>query len=256
MSGDGSDTAYETIAFWSPAMPHWVHLSPQICHAFETLLDHRPRYPNVITADAVETLAHETMHSVGVSVEAQAECYGMQLAATVAEKLGVPVAYANSLARLNLDNYKHRPPNYINTDEVPRGRRLGSFPGQGLAALAQRLISVDAPRWLPMCRWAIFAVEFAAIMIVAERKKGALRAPWLDAGAVFVYEARKSGGQRLQHARLQKKRRRTCHTRNRGLRTCQDRVSMSSGPPLTHPGSVLPECIANVPLAGSIHSEP
>ena len=79
MSGDGNDTAYETIAFWSPAMPHWVHLSPEICHAFETLLDHRPRYPNVITADAVETLAHETMHSVGVSVEAQASATGCSL---------------------------------------------------------------------------------------------------------------------------------------------------------------------------------
>ena len=135
VSGDGSDTAYETIAFWSPAMPHWVHLSPQICHAFETLLDHRPRYPNVITADAVETLAHETMHSVGVSVEAQAECYGMQLAATVAEKLGVPVAYANSLARLNLDNYKQRPPNYINTAKCREDGVWDLFPGK------------DSPPW-------------------------------------------------------------------------------------------------------------
>jgi hypothetical protein len=135
VSGDGNDTAYETIAFWSPAMPHWVQLSPQICHAFETLLDHRPRYPNVITADAVETLAHETMHSVGVSVEAQAECYGMQLAATVAEKLGVPVAYANSLARLNLDNYKQRPPNYINTTKCREDGVWDLFPGK------------DSPPW-------------------------------------------------------------------------------------------------------------
>ena len=135
VSGDGRDTAYETIAFWTPSMPHWVHLSPQICHAFETLLNHRPRYPNVITADAVETLAHETMHSVGVSVEAQAECYGMQLAATVAEKLGVPTAYANSLARLNLDNYKQRPPNYINTAKCREDGVWDLFPGK------------DSPPW-------------------------------------------------------------------------------------------------------------
>jgi hypothetical protein len=130
VSGDGGDTAYETIAFWTPSMPHWVHLSPEICHAFETLLNHRPRYPNVITADAVETLAHETMHSVGVEVEAQAECYGMQLAATVAEKLGVPTAYASSLARLNLDNYKQRPPNYINTAKCREDGVWDLFPGR------------------------------------------------------------------------------------------------------------------------------
>ena len=34
--------------------------------------------------------------------------------------------------------------------------------------------------------WAIFAVEFTAIMIVAERKKAALRAHWLDAAIVIV----------------------------------------------------------------------
>jgi hypothetical protein len=128
VSGDSGDTAYETIAFWTPSMPHWVHLSPGICHAFETLLKHRPRYPNVITADAVETLAHETMHSVGVSVEAQAECYGMQLTPILAGNLGVPPTYASALAKLNLENYKERPPNYINTSKCRENGVWDLFP--------------------------------------------------------------------------------------------------------------------------------
>jgi hypothetical protein len=135
VSGDGGDTPYATLAFWTPEMPHWVHLSPGVCRAFETLLRHRPLYPNVVTADAVETLAHETMHSIGIGVEAQAECYGMQLTAVVAETLGVPAGYSNSLARLNLDNYKHRPPSYINTAKCREDGVWDLFPGQ------------DSPPW-------------------------------------------------------------------------------------------------------------
>jgi hypothetical protein len=109
----GKDSAYSTIAFWSPTLPHWINLSPQVCRAFNTLLNNRPSYPNVYTANAVETLTHEMMHSIGIKNEAAAECFGMQLSAYLAMNLGVPKAYALGLAKLNLSNYAHRPPSYV-----------------------------------------------------------------------------------------------------------------------------------------------
>ena len=111
----GTDTVDQTLAFWSPDMPHWINLSPTTCRAIETLLRNRPHYANIYTADAVQTLTHEMMHAIGISNEAQAECFGMQLSAYLARQLGVPPRYALSLSRLNLSNYRHRPPNYIDT---------------------------------------------------------------------------------------------------------------------------------------------
>jgi hypothetical protein len=106
------DPVYGTTAFWWSSMPRWINLSPQICRAMETLLEHRPRYPNVFTADAVVTLTHETMHALGIEKEAMAECFGMQLTAVTAVELGLPEKYAYGLARLTLDDYKVRPPSY------------------------------------------------------------------------------------------------------------------------------------------------
>ena len=123
IAGD-TDSVYSTVGFWAPSMPHWVNLSPGICGAMERLLTKRPLYPNVYTAAAVETLTHELMHAIGIKDEAQAECYGMQLSAYMAEELRVPAGYAMSLARLNLDNYKLRPPNYI---DLSRCRENGAW---------------------------------------------------------------------------------------------------------------------------------
>src|SRR5262249_22249964 len=95
---------HDTAGFWEPAMPHWLHLSPSICHSMETLLRHRPAYPNVVTANAVETLAHELMHATGIENEAKAECFGMQLTGELAERLGVPEHYALRLSQLTLQN--------------------------------------------------------------------------------------------------------------------------------------------------------
>lgn len=39
-------------------------------------------------AEAIQTLAHESIHLKGDAVEAEAECYGMQAAASVAQQLG------------------------------------------------------------------------------------------------------------------------------------------------------------------------
>jgi hypothetical protein len=123
VSGDDpmTDGGYSTLAFWTPELPHWISLSPGTCRGIETLLHRRPRYPNRIIANAVETVTHEMMHAVGVTrqrfgsqAEARAECYGMQLSVVLAVDLGVPYRYAFGLSRFNLQNYATRPPSYRN----------------------------------------------------------------------------------------------------------------------------------------------
>jgi hypothetical protein len=107
------DDIYSTFGFWLEDMPHWLHLSPIMCRALETLLHHRPQYPNAFTADAVQTLTHELMHALGIENEAQAECFGMQLSAVLAMDLGVPKRYALRLSHINLENYENLPAEYI-----------------------------------------------------------------------------------------------------------------------------------------------
>jgi hypothetical protein len=129
-NGGGSDKVYSTVAFWSPDLPHWVQLSPQTCRAMETLLHHRPAYPNAITADAVVTLTHETMHAIGIEKEAEAECFGMQLTTFMAIELGVPAHYAQRLGQLSLQDYWSRPPDYIDTSRCREDGAWDLFPGE------------------------------------------------------------------------------------------------------------------------------
>jgi hypothetical protein len=118
VSGDSGDGVYSTLGFYTGLMPHWVQLSPRVCGSLETLLYHRPAYPNRFTANAVETLTHEMMHALGVrgqsDSEAKAECFGMQLSITMAYELGVPAHYGARLAHLTLENYSSRPARYRN----------------------------------------------------------------------------------------------------------------------------------------------
>jgi hypothetical protein len=94
-------------------MPHWVHLSPETCRGIETLLHNRPAYPNAFTADAIQTLTHESLHALGVDSEAETECLAMQVQAVLSTALGVPRHYAVRLAHLSLQNYVQLPPEYI-----------------------------------------------------------------------------------------------------------------------------------------------
>jgi hypothetical protein len=102
-------------------MPHWVHLSPTICRGIETLLYHRPIYPNRIVANAIDTATHEMIHAIGISDEAQADCLAMQVAPLMAYQLGVPARYAFKLAHLQLGNYFLHPPQYVDTIRCREG---------------------------------------------------------------------------------------------------------------------------------------
>jgi len=50
-------------------------------------------------AEAIQTLAHESIHLQGDAVEADAECYGMQAAASVAQQLGDTADDARAIAQ-------------------------------------------------------------------------------------------------------------------------------------------------------------
>ena len=112
---DGSDPYYSILGFYRPSMPHWIHLSPTVCHGIETLLYHRPQYPSTILANAVDTVTHEMTHAIGYVDEAQTECYAMQISIVMAYMLGVPRKYSNQLARLTLGSYFLHPPQYVDT---------------------------------------------------------------------------------------------------------------------------------------------
>jgi hypothetical protein len=93
-----------------------LNLAPDVCDGLVDLAYHRARpvgataqYP---LATAVVTLAHESQHVRGVSAEAQAECYAIQLTATTARHLGVEPAYATGLGRLYWNHYDAELPLY------------------------------------------------------------------------------------------------------------------------------------------------
>jgi hypothetical protein len=121
ISGDPGDSYYSTLGFYEPAMPHWVHLSPTVCRGIETMLYHRPTYPNRIIANALDTVTHEMIHAIGIVNEAMTECFAMQVAPLMAYELGVPARYATELAHLQLGNYFFHPPQYVDTVRCREG---------------------------------------------------------------------------------------------------------------------------------------
>jgi hypothetical protein len=93
-----------------------IHLAPSICYAFHRLRYltpkpdlsclNRSRSANVplCSPRATEiirvavTLAHESQHVAGIASEKKAECFGLQKAALVARRLGVPPSVSDQLA--------------------------------------------------------------------------------------------------------------------------------------------------------------
>jgi hypothetical protein len=111
-------------------MPHWINLSPDVCRGLETLLYHRPRYPNRIIAFDLSTVTHEMVHAMGVRNEAMTECFAMQLSIVMALNLRVPVAYSVRLARLTLMNYFAHPSGYIDTLRCQENGSWDLFPSR------------------------------------------------------------------------------------------------------------------------------
>ena len=104
-----------------------ANLAPDVCDALVDLAYHDPRPSTAVgrfpLAASVVTLAHEPQHSKGVAVEAQAECYAIQLTAATAHRLGVDAAYARALAQLYWQHYAEELPVY----RSPECRNGGAY---------------------------------------------------------------------------------------------------------------------------------
>jgi hypothetical protein len=103
------------------------NLAPDVCDNLVALA-YRHLQPNddparLLLAQAVDTLTHEPQHSKGIAVEAQAECYAIQLMTGTAEKLGASPAYAASLQRLYWEHYDQELPAY----RSPECRNGGAY---------------------------------------------------------------------------------------------------------------------------------
>ena len=87
------------LGFWLPRQPRWLHLSPAVCSNLQHLID--SRIPNGPRADATVAVLHETTHAYGITKEAQANCYAVQLTPVFARLLNLTparVAYLSQLA--------------------------------------------------------------------------------------------------------------------------------------------------------------
>ena len=103
------------------------NLSPEVCDSLDELAyDHlMSRAPGAVRllAGAVVTLTHEPQHSKGIAVEAQAECYAIQLMTKTAEDLGATHSYALGLQRVYWAHYDEELPAY----RSPECRDGGKF---------------------------------------------------------------------------------------------------------------------------------
>ncbi len=86
------------------------------------------RNPSLEHAAAVHLIAHETMHINGIWVEAEAECWAVQLSHLVAEELGATEAQARELqATYFAELYPRNRSDYI-SGECREGGALDLFP--------------------------------------------------------------------------------------------------------------------------------
>jgi hypothetical protein len=90
-----------TLGYVEYRSPRQINLAPNVCAVLDRL-HYRHQKPPVTPAIAfgLTTLTHEMFHTVGVTNEAAAECYGMQLDDRAARLLGVGAAYGERVAKL------------------------------------------------------------------------------------------------------------------------------------------------------------
>jgi hypothetical protein len=97
-----------------------ANLSPEVCDALGELAYHHwmPQTASAkfLLASAVVTLAHEPQHSKGVAIEAQAECYALQLMRDTAMRLGATAQYAQELQSTYWAHYPQELPAYRSSE--------------------------------------------------------------------------------------------------------------------------------------------
>ena len=104
-----------------------ANLSPEVCDSLGELMYHHWMPQNatakLLLATGVVTLTHEPQHSKGIAVEAQAECYAIQLMRDTALKLGATPQYAAELQAAYWAHYPQELPAY----RSPECRNGGTY---------------------------------------------------------------------------------------------------------------------------------
>jgi hypothetical protein len=92
---------------------NYTELSDKTCSILAGFKGHTDTDHALEVAAALHVLAHESFHLAGIRNEAEADCYGLQRTAFVAEQLGADPAEARRLAKLALvQRARTAPPEY------------------------------------------------------------------------------------------------------------------------------------------------
>ncbi len=108
--------AYGFVEFRSPRQ---INLSPKVCAVLDRIHYHHQQPPlTPAIAFALVTFTHEMFHTLSVSNEAAAQCYGMQYVWRAGRLLGAGAAYGERAAQLAWRLYSPRvlPPAYLSRE--------------------------------------------------------------------------------------------------------------------------------------------
>ena len=121
------------VDFNAAQQADYARIRPDVCAAVARFVQRRPRVwgcfsgyycsPAIVaSADALNVLAHESMHLRGIKTEATAECYAIQVLPQLAERLGANDAYGRAAAGVELTRlYPRLPPAYRSSECRPGG---------------------------------------------------------------------------------------------------------------------------------------
>jgi hypothetical protein len=109
-----------------------VNLSPQVCAELDELVYDGARVKDYDTAEAVDTLAHESIHVAGELNEARTECYAMQLTQYTSEQLGTNGQFGFDLGGILLADYESWKGTEYYTSQCHNGSQLDLYPDSEL----------------------------------------------------------------------------------------------------------------------------
>jgi hypothetical protein len=100
--GETVSTASTTLeGLFLPRMPRWVHLGADTCKRVQNLFN--TKAASAQNGYGLMTALHEASHAYGVTNEAQANCYAVQLVPYAANLAGMPWKRAQYLGKLTLN---------------------------------------------------------------------------------------------------------------------------------------------------------
>lgn len=124
VSGSG-----EVVGFWRPSQPRWLHLNPDVCDDFQSLLDHRRASSR--HALAMVTVLHEALHAYGYQNEAKTNCYAVQLVPYAGRRLGLRAEHVRALGKLAISETRRTAPaGYWNSTNCRDGGGWDLIPHQ------------------------------------------------------------------------------------------------------------------------------